>query len=626
MKPYQSLEWNKITITHISMSCWADPFGAAGEFDVLTSYEYSPLVIEASILSDEKSVRKSTNQIKKRLDDVVEKKSTKTEVQHFLEKRENFLLKLRSVPTVESFVRFTMEKAEEARKTQEEVRGFLTEIEAIQDLRRELSRFDVRPRFKRRNFLIDAIRGATLSGRKKLKESLVDYIDESNDELQRLVVEGASSETVYTILGADVEFVAIEKKLLRTSQSLAIPLDLSPLRLSLAMLREEQLFEQSRINYPPLFLLFNPAAHAFNLARPYRTIDGHPVFIRAPRFEADKTTAQRETSDARENFEKTVGPLLYGLKGLAGTGETAPSLISEPLVQVILSYLSFNPLSKEMLRVADFGCGTGALLKRVITKALDRCPAEERISISALLNDDSQEDPGKRFRRLSLEEPYAGLVDSRAWKGDMRELVLELASLNERFDIAFVNRVLDMYGGYGIFEFDFSPKRTESCSSFYERVQAKEPNVGDVLAFSESTCHEHAWRAIKYIFERQAHKKKEGCYLLPSIDMKMKKNFFDVNGLDTLEALLTVSKLVLVSVFPGNFKALFPEVNSVKDNIFYCEKSSSSSYSIICISKDKGLIEHIKAQCSGFVSSVDFDIVARCSGRLSADKNVQKEM
>jgi len=593
-----------LAITHISTSCWADPFATTRPFHVLNSYEYSPLVIEASILSDEKSVRKSTDQIKKKLSyQQIEKKDTKAKLERFLEKRRNFLSKLISVPEVDSFVRFIIDKAEEVRKSQEEVKEFLAEIGAIQDLQKELSRV-ARSQIKRRNFLIDAIREAVLCGNGELKESLVNYVNDFSTELRRLVTEGAKSETVYTILAADVQFVATEKQLLRTAQSLAIPLDLSPLRLSLAMLKEQQFFEQSRRYYPPLFLFFNPKVSAINLARPYRTIDGHPVFIRAPRFEADKTTAQRETSDARENFEQKVGPLLHALKGLAGTGETAPSFITDPLIQIILAYLSFNPLSKELLKILDLGCGTGALLKKIFIKVIDKLPLDETINVYALLNDDSQADPGKRFRRLPLEEPYAGLLDSRAWKGDMRKLVVELDSLNERFDITFINRVLDMYGGYGIFEFKLSPKRVNgSCSSFTNRMQANEPNVGKVLVFSESTCHEDAWRAIKYIFERQARGKEDGLYLLPSIDMKMKKNFFDVNGLDVLKRLLTVSKLLVISVFPGNFKAIFPEVNPVKDNIFYCEKSSSTSYSIICISKSKELIEHIKAQYSDFVTN-----------------------
>lgn len=158
-----------------------------------------------------------------------------------------------------------------------------------------------------------------------------------------------------------------------------------------------------------------------------------------------------------------------------------------------------------------------------------------------------------------------------------------------------------MYGGYGIFEFKFIPKTMNGCSSsFTERMQAKEPNVGNVLVFSESICHEDAWRAIKYIFERQARRKEDGLYLLPSIDMKMKKNFFDFDGINILERLLKVSKLLIVSVFPGNFKSLFPEVN---DNIYHCEKTSQTSYSVICISKSKELIKHLKAQYPDFVTN-----------------------
>jgi len=601
MTCYQSSEWNSLAITSTSTLCWADPLAATGRFSILNPYEYSPLVIEASILSDEKSVRASTNQLSRKLDQCGEKEETKAALSHFLETRENFLLKLRLARAVRSFVRFTIENTEEAKKNQEEIKTYLGEIGAIQDLRRELFRV-ARPWFEG-GFLIDSIREATLFGSEELKNLLVNYIKDFNSLLRFLVIERAQPETVYTILSAEVQFIAIARQFLRTDRSIAIPLDLSPLRLSLAILREQQLFDNSRIYYPPLFLLFNPDIQTLNLARPYRTIDGHPAFIRAPRFEADKSAAQRETFAARENFEREVWPLLRSLKGLAGTAETAPSLIMKPLVQVILSYLSFNPLSKEMLRVIDFGCGTGALLQKIIKKVYE-CLAQEGINVYAFLNDDSHEDPGNRFRRLSLKEPYAGLLDSRSWKGDMRELVRELDFINKRFDIAFINRVLDMYGGYGIFEFRLSPRRVDGTSSaFYEKMQAKEPNVGDVIAFSESTCHEDVWRAIKYIFDRQVHRKEDDLCLLPSIDMKMKKNFFDFREVDTLRLLLAVSKLLVISVFPGNFETLFPDVNSAKDDIFHCEKSSSTSYSIICMSKSKELIEHIRAQCSDFASN-----------------------
>lgn len=206
-------------------------------------------------------------------------------------------------------------------------------------------------------------------------------------------------------------------------------------------------------------MLFNPEAYAINLARPYRTIDGHPVLICAPRFEADKTTAQRETSDARRNFEQKVGPMLHAIKGLAGTGETTPSFITDPLIQVILAYMSFNPLSKELMKIVDLGCGTGALLRRILIKVLDKCPIDETFNLYALLNDDTHADPGKRLRFLSLEEPYAGLFDSRAWKGDMRRLVTELDSFNERFDIAFINRVLTCTGAMEYLNSSSFPKR-----------------------------------------------------------------------------------------------------------------------------------------------------------------------
>jgi len=338
-----------------------------------------------------------------------------------------------------------------------------------------------------------------------------------------------------------------------------------------------------------------------DLSRPYRTVDGHPVFIRAPRFEVDKTRAQREASDARKNFEQKIAPLMYTIKGLASTREIAPRLIADPLIRVVRAYLSFNPLSKEFLKVTDLGCGTGSLLRNVMSRFLDSCPSDEIINVYALLNDDSRAQPGRQFHNLSLQERYAGLLESRTWKGDMRKMITELHSIRERFDISFINRVLDMYGGYGVFKFKLDPRQTKgSCSSFNETKLADEPNVGDVLVFSESNCHEGAWHAISYIFERQVHETTPEFHLLPSVDMKMRKNFFTKNGTDIFAYLLEISRLVVVSIFPGDFKALFPEINSAKDKIFHCEKTCPASYSVIFISKSRELIEFIKAQCADF--------------------------
>lgn len=588
-------------MARISTSCLTDPVAATQESDVLESFEYSPLVVEASILRDEKSVGESTNQLKKKLMSKRAKKAQDEKALNlFLKKREEFLSELCSVNEVDSFVRFINNKAEEVRKSHEEVYRFLSEIGAIEDLQKELSR-ELRLQFKGRDFLIDSMRRSIISGNEEFKNSLVEYVKDFNGILRMLVSNAADPETVYSVLVADVQFLASEKRLLRTAHSLAIPLDLSPLRLSLAVLDEQQHFEQSRRYYPPLLLLFNRQASAMDLARPYRTVDGHPVFIRAPRFEVDKTRAQREASDARKNFEQKVAPLMYTIKGLASTRETAPTLIADPLIRVVRAYLSFNPLSKEFLRVIDLGCGTGSLLRNVMSRLLDSCPLDEMINVYALLNDDSRAQPGRQFRNLSLQERYAGLLDSRTWKGDMRKLITELHSLKQKFDISFINRVLDMYGGYGVFKFKLSPRRTNgSCSSFNETMLADEPNVGDVLVFSESNCHEGAWYAISYIFERQVRETTTEFHLLPSVDMKMRKNFFTINGTDILSYLLEISKLAVISIFPGDFKALFPEIKPAKDKIFHCEKTSPASYSVVCISKSKELIDYIKAQCTDF--------------------------
>jgi hypothetical protein len=585
----------------ISTSCWSVPSVEPLSLNILKFYKYSPLAIEASILSSEKRADESGKTLRTRLKSNNSSSENCKTIDDFIEKRKSFLLSLVVEPKVKIFARQINAKAEEIRKNQQEISRALRAVKADEEIQKEIAKESKLP-LSTHDFLIDVIRAEVLNGKKHMRQDVVDYLNSFEQTLQKLLTNGADVDTVYGILSADVEYFASNSELLHTTLGLAVPLDLSPLRLPLCLIEDTDVYDHSRRYYPPVFVFYNPKSSSVTLSRPYRTIDGHPILIRAPAFYFDKNQAQRETSDARENFSRQVGPLLYSLKGWSGTQEIAPSFIVGPIVEVIKSYLSHNPMSIDLLKILDLGCGTGSLLKRVIRKVQEEPNSVKPNAFCVFLNDDSQVTPGRAIHELSTDERYFGIVESKTSKGDMRNLILDLSQNDQKFDIVFMNRVLDMYGGYGLFDFKISSQTSKNfCSSYTALLKPSEPNVGDMLVFSESACHEKAWRAISYVSGKKTTPE-TGLLHLPAIDVKMKKNFFIFNNEDTLEKLLSYCKLLVISMYPGSFKSVFPEINPERDHTYYCQMASSTSYSVICLSHDEALIESIKSGSGNFKS------------------------
>lgn len=245
----------------------------------------------------------------------------------------------------------------------------------------------------------------------------------------------------------------------------------------------------------------------------------------------------------------------------------------------------------------DLGCGSGTLLTNSLHRLLEnQNELSRQVLFYALLND-IVEDPGKGLRSASEREEFADKLKIEIREGDMRDLVAEVHNRKEHFDMAFINRVLDIYGGYGIFLFD--KKEIPPNDLSHITVDTKEiiPYELDnkVVVFYQYAPYSSLWRAIAFLLGQPVESRDEILFL-PAVEMNAFGNFFTSKGrkgFDLFGKMLDTTELVFVSVFPGSFNSVFPLNEAQKDNIFAHQVIEPSTYSIILVSKNKSLIDYM---------------------------------
>lgn len=583
-------------------------------------HEYTPPSVEAEILQQ---IDKSTELLRKQLKITSCSLELRRRLDDFVRSRQDFLTTLTKVPEVETFKNYVLflesevEKEIEILEMEREVEEILTGEKIIEEVIKEEEEGEEEEAEevikeeeeaeKEYNNLLDAVSDAinkektrgsefekTLATYSMSHLGLLGWLVEQSLRIRELKIDQSVFQKLLAdLITIDTLLIANKKEELGTRRSILIPLDFSPLRIQLATLSTN--IDWNRISYPPLLLQWREGIS--QLVKPYRTLDGHPMMIYVPEFRRTAERSQEEIRRALENFQETVEPLIRNVKGLTPMGRrgTAPTLIRKPIVMITSLYLNYNPMSIDNLRIMDLGCGSAALLKDIYQSLIDT-ELGSQIFIHTLLND-VMDNPGRTIIRESQKEQFLNKLEFHVWTGDMRETIERAYEEAVSFDIAFVNRVFDLYGGYGIFRFY---KEAKSKNGMQTTVKLREMTSLDyqekLVVFSGALAHGEIWRAIKYLLG-QTIDTAPGVTFLPAIEMNMLKNFFAWKGKKgpyLFLKLVSVAKLVVVSVFPGSFETLFPNINSKNEIFHFPMNESSSNYSIICISKDKLLIDFLR--------------------------------
>jgi hypothetical protein len=592
-------------------------------FLVSHRHEYTPPAMEADII---KSAEESTKCFQNRLSDIISHSSEfKTEIQDFLSTRRNLLEILSNTPEVRSFLNYVVGLEAEV-ETELEMKAEEKAIEEIltgeveepgKEIAKETKTATER-KGKEYDNLLDALCHAIkeeekrYAGKSSLHQGISEYIKSFLklvnwlvDQRNQIKKYGISSQQLQQLLAevisCDVVLIADEKDQLGSEKSLVVPLDLSPLRISLALLLCENLDANAknwnRMFCPPVFMMWKDGIP--RLVKPYRSLDKHPIMMRMPTFDRDPQKFQEEVERSLRNFRESSDPLIGKLKGLTPYGKrgTHPILIKKRLSGAISCYMDYNPFSIENLRVMDLGCGSGTLLRDAYRKLLDdRRDLFAQIFIYTLLNDIT-EDPGKGLRVASEKEDFTNRLDLDIRIGDMRDLMAEIYNKKEHFDIALVNRVFDIYGGYGVFMFDKKEVQTNRPSFATADTREMVPYGLDnkVVAFSGVSLYNDLWRTLAFLLGQPVESSKEILFL-PGVEMNALSNFFTFKGskgLDLFKKLLDTAELVLVSVYPGSFESVFPLDESHKKEVFYHELAEPNTYAIVFISKSRPLIDYI---------------------------------
>ena len=594
-------------------------------FEVSKRHQYAPPAVEADIIQN---AEESTNCFKSMLQAAFPFSSEfDANVEGFLTCRHDFLKVLNNTPEVKSFLNYVLglesviEKELEMEAEERAVEALLEDEveESIKEPEKEtLIVGTSEAKVKEYDNLLDALGDSIkeekkrCDGKSSLQNMIFKYVESflylinwlveqrtqikkhkiSLQQLQQLIAE---------VISCDVLLIADEKDHLGSEKCLVVPLDFSPLRISLTSLvsghSSASVKNWNRMFSPPIFMTWKD--NIPRLVKPYRSLDKHPIMIRIPVFDKDPERFQKEVERSLRHFQNSADPLIEKLKGLTPFGKrgTRPGLIRKYLSSTISCYMNYNPFSIENLRVMDLGCGSGTLLRDSYHRLLEnKKELSRQILLYTLLND-IVKDPGKGLRSASENEEFVGKLELEIREGDIRDLIADVHNREEHFDIAFINRVLDIYGGHGIFLFDKKEVPINDLS--HTTVDTKEivPYELDnkVIVFSQYASYTSLWRAIAFLLGQPVES--GGEFLsLPAVEMNAFNNFFTSKGrkgFDLFEKLLDTSELVFVSIFPGSFESVFPLHETQKSKIFAHQVVERSTYSIILVSKNKSLIDYM---------------------------------
>ena len=386
---------------------------------------------------------------------------------------------------------------------------------------------------------------------------------------------------------ANLDTIAVKRHDL--SGIILIPLDLSPQRLALA-LNSQAILDGKRSDsfyIPPVMARRvngkNIVFHA------YRSIDDYPVLFPAIHMEEREIGKEREMRFRQEIADATK--ILYKLK----RGRRGARFPLAELSEIIKIYLESFPPAQDKLVLVDLGTGRGGLLKAVVDKFMSKYASQlldERSSWLIVLNDIYEEErTGEEFVR------YAATDRASRFIREVRKIIVDIGKAanllkHSYADICFINRVLDMYAKYGFYSVDVKEHDHILLSAAVEQKEDTEYR-GTILAYSSMMRFKDLYNLQRQLLR---HEELRDRTALPGISYDLKKDFFEPRAF-SLEDLMNMSRLVVISIFPATRETLF--TNLLNKGIHVHTKgentlSTKPRYIVFCLSKEKEIIEAIR--------------------------------
>jgi hypothetical protein len=391
---------------------------------------------------------------------------------------------------------------------------------------------------------------------------------------------------------ANLDTIAIKKYGLYGS--ILIPLDFSPQRLAFALNSQAALDEtrSDRFYIPPIMARRldgkNTVFHA------YRSVDDYPVLFPAIHMEEREIGKEREERFHQEITDATK--ILYKLK----RGRRGARFPLSELSQIIEIYLDEFPPARDRLAIVDLGVGRGGVLKAVVNRFItDHATTliDERAAWLIVLNDVYEEErTGEEFVRYASTDKASQLVrEVRKIIGDIGKAANLLKDFDA--DICFINRVLDMYARYGFYSVDVKEQNNCPLSAAVNQEEDTE-HRGTLLVYKNLIRFKGLYNLQRQLLRHEELRKRT---VLPGISYNLKNDFFEPKAF-SLETLVTMSKLVVISIFPATKQTLFANLLSPGIYIYPIgerDLSTRPRYIVFCLSKGKKMIETIGKHFDG---------------------------
>jgi hypothetical protein len=375
------------------------------------------------------------------------------------------------------------------------------------------------------------------------------------------------------------------------SGKILVAFDICPQRLALAMNPEAVLDnKRSDIYYlPPMVSrVIDGKGIIFHA---YRSVDDYPVLFPAISMEEKEIGKERESKFQQEITDATK--ILYKLK----KGRRGLRFPLSELSQIIAIYIKEFPIAIDKLSIVDLGTGRGGVLKNIINAFIEEHSVsllDNRSTFSFILNDSHEEErTGEEFIRYATSDTASQYIkEIQKAIGDLGKAIKTILEIGET-DICFMNRVLDMYARYGFYLVDAKSTSKPVSAAVYEETDKEYRGI--VLTYNDLMDFTDIYNLQRQLIKFETVEKR---VVLPGVSYDLTNDFLKPRGI-SLDSLVTMSKLVIITVFPATENSLFKKITS--NGIHICplgddKLSTQPMYVTFCLSKDKSLIDEIAKQ------------------------------